>query len=293
MTIDYHRASELLAEKQGLMQCEEAQRLNDSVSKLLEALVGNVPWDWRYNATHWALDVGHVCTEIGYSIAWMRTFAEYWSECDERGRYSSENHVSYYADNAATRISSCRDKIALLAWSYYCPFNPDKKAEVLNFQQVCERLTNPIRFGMQLDGHQAFLGELAKLDNGDFEQAITYRNKKVHRMEPRVTLRAMQASDHPSYMFALATKKDIRKFDAKLAEMYPNDRLRAAVREGCFLDSMLFDHRTPDQLCWHFEDFDRFAHTCWKSLCDATAGLCEILLAREPMLSKDRPSEDF
>ncbi len=293
MAINYHRASELLAEKQDAMVCDENQRLNESVGKLLDALVGNVPWDWRYNATHWALDVGAVCSEIGYSIAWMRAFADYSKECDEQERHLAENHVSYYADNAATRISSCRDKLALLAWSYYCPFNPDKKDEVLNFERIRERFNSPIRFGLQLERHQEFLIELNKLVGLSFDRATTYRHKKVHRMEPRVRLRKPEASDQPSYMFALVNDKDIRKFDAKLAETYPDDRFRARIRENCFLDGVLFDHRAPEQLVWHFEDFDQFAHACWKSLCDATAGLCEILLAREPMLSKDKPPEDF
>jgi len=223
----------------------------------------------------------------------MRAFAEYSSECEERDRHSAENHVSYYADNAATRISSCRDKLALLAWSYYCPFNPDKKDEVLNFELIRERFTSPIRFGLQFEGHQEFLVELNKLVGLNFERATTYRHKKVHRMEPRVRLRKPEASDQPSYMFALVTDKDIRKFDAKLAEMYTDDGFRATIREGCFLDGVLFDRRAPDQLSWHFEDFDQFAHACWKSLCDATAGSCEILMAREPMLSKDEPCQDF
>jgi len=293
MAIDYHRVSEVLAEKQEALQCDESQRLNESASKLAEALVGSIPWDWHYNATHWALDVGAVCCEIGYSIAWMRAFAEYSSECNDLDRHSVENHVSYYADNAATRISSCRDKLALLAWSYYCPFNPDRKDEVLNFELIRERFTSPIRFGLQFEGHQEFLVELNKLVGRHFEQATTYRHKKVHRMEPRVRLRKPEASDEPSYMFALVTDRDIRKFDTKLAEMYPDDEFRALIRERCFLDGVLFDRRAPDQLFWHFEDFDQFAQTCWKSLCDATAGSCEILLAREPMLSKDKPCEDF
>ena len=125
--------------------------------------MGSLPWDWRYNATYWALDVADLCLEIGYSIAWMRAFAAYSSECEDRDRRSSEDLVSYYADNAATRISSCRDKLALLAWSYFCPFNPEKKDEVLSFEQVRERLTSPIRFGLHLQGHDEFLVELNKL----------------------------------------------------------------------------------------------------------------------------------
>jgi hypothetical protein len=289
MAIDYRRASELLLVAQKAMTCDEAKRLNESVDKLMDALLGGTPFDWRYNATHWAENAASVCTEIGYSIAWMRAFAQYSSECDERGQWAAESRVSYYADNAATRISSCRDKIALLAWSYYCPFNPDKKHEVLTFDLVRERLSNPIRFGLKLDGPEALLAELNKLVGLDFERAATYRHKKIHRMEPRVMLHKPQTPDNPSYMFALTTEKEIQAFDEKLAEMYPNDRFREQIREGCFQDGVLFDRRAPDQLLWHFVDFDEFTYSCWKKLCDATAGCCDILLSREPLLSKERP----
>jgi len=286
MAINYQRASELLLETQQAMQCHESERLCQAVGKLLDALVGVVPWDWRYNTTHWALDVANVCKEIGYSVAWMRAFARYWSESEEHDRRSAEGLVSYYADNAATRISSCRDKLALLAWSYYCPFNPDKKDEVLNFEQVHARLTTPLRFGLHLEGHNEFLAELNKLVGSGFDRATNYRHKKVHRMEPRVMMRKPEVSDQPSYMFALVTDKDVRGFDDKLKKMYPDDRLRAVVRQSCFLDGVLFDRRAPEELLWHFEDFDGFTYPCWKSLCDATAGSCEIVLLREPMLSK-------
>ena len=242
------------------------------------------------HATHWALDVASVCQEIGYSIAWMRAFACYWSECEGDHQRSVERLVSYYADNAATRISSCRDKLALLAWSYYCPFNPDKKDEVLSFAGVRDRLAHPIRFGLHLDGCDEFLAELNKLDGPDFRRAATYRHKKVHRMEPRVTMRKPEVSDQPSYMFALVTDTDVRRFDDKLKEMYQADG--SAIRKRCFVDGVLFDRRSPEELFWRYGDFDGVACACWRNLCDATAGSCEILLRREPMLSKDKRSVD-
>ena len=292
MGINYERASELQLEAQQAMQCDESKRLSGSLAKLFDALVGVVPWDWRYNATHWALDVADICSEIGFSIASMRAFAKLSLECDDSSRRQSEGRISYYADNAATRISSCRDKVALLAWSYYCPFNPDRKDEVLNFELVRERLTSPVRFGLRLQGHEEFLAELNKLAGPHFQRAIAYRHKKIHRMEPRVMLRKPKNPDQPSYMFPLVTDKDICAFEKKLSEMYPDDRFREAIRESCFLDGVLFDRRAPDQLLWHFEDFDQFTHACWKDLCDSAAGSSEILLCREPLLSKDQPNEN-
>jgi hypothetical protein len=293
MAVDYRRASELLSESQQAMTCDESTRLTESMGKLLNALVGTVPFDWRYNATHWAFNVANICMEIRYSIVWMRTFARYSQECSEMDRLATEGQISYYADNAATRISSCRDKIALLAWSYYCPFNPDKKDEVLNFELIRERLMTPIRFGLKLKGHEAFLDELNKLVGPLFDRAITYRHKKVHRMEPRVVLRPEQKDGQPSYMFALTTDKEVQRFDQKLSEMYPTEWKRVAIRKSCLLDGVFFDRFPPNDLLWQFDDFDEFAYGCWKRLCDAAAGSCDILLGREPMLSKDTPNGDI
>lgn len=293
MAIDQQRVGDLRSAEHESMACDEILQLDKSVNELITALVGDVPWDWRYNATYWAQDAADLCLEIAHSIAWMRAYAKYASECEDADQRLAEGLVSYYADNAATRVGSCRDKIALVVWSYYCPFNPDKRSEVLTFLDVHERLTMPIRFGLRLDGHESFLHELNKLTSEDFKEATEYRHKKIHRMEPRVMLREPTSHDHPSYMFALATKKDIEQFDKKLEEMYPDDTLRAVVRESCVVDGVLFDRRPPKQLRWHFEQFDRFTYACWRSLCDATAGSIEILLARDPMQSKDKPSGDF
>ena len=290
MGIDHQRAGEILLDTHQAMQCLESKRLNESVAKLLDTLVGIVPWDWRYNATYWAMDVADVCAEIGFSVASMRAFAKLSEECDRSGRQSSEGRVSYYADNAATRISSCRDKLALLAWSYYCPFNPDKKEEVLTFEMVRKRFRSPIKFGLRLQGHEEFLAELNKLVGKHFDKAIEYRHKKVHRMEPRVMLRKPENPDQRAYLFPLVTEDECN-FDAELSKKYPEDAIREAIREGCFIDGVLFDRRAPGQLLWHFEEFDQFTHACWKDLCDAAAGSCEVLLGREPLLSKNQQNE--
>lgn len=57
MGINYQRAGELVLEAQQAMQCHESKRLNESAAKLLDALDGSIRWDWRYNATYWAMDV--------------------------------------------------------------------------------------------------------------------------------------------------------------------------------------------------------------------------------------------
>ena len=163
MAINYQRASDLLLETQHAMQCDEGERTAQ--------LRGQV--------------AGCACRDCSMGLALQRhalgvgcgsCLPRDWVQCcmdasirsllvGVRGARSaiSESLVSYFADNAATRISSCRDKLALLAWAYYCPFNPDKKDEVLNFDEVRGRFTNPLRFGLRLTGHDEFLAELNKL----------------------------------------------------------------------------------------------------------------------------------
>jgi len=289
MAFNHQRVGELLHVAYDAIHCDEANRLIESIDALQESLVGTIPFDWRYNAVHWAVNVQNLCLEIRYSIAWMRALARYVSECEAEDRWSAESLISYYGDNAATRISSCRDKVALLAWSFYCPFNPDNRKEILSFDPILERFAHPIRFGLYMEGHEAFLPELMKLVRPHFDRALDYRNKKVHRIEPRIMLRQPEEADNPSYMFALTTDSEIRRFDQKLAEIHPNERRRAEVRQVCFKAGVLFDQRAPKELLWHFDDFDEFIHACWKCLCDASAGSCQIFLSREPLLSKDEP----
>ncbi len=287
MAINYERASQLLSEQLQAMKCDESARLCRVVDKLQDASERTIPWDWRYNATYWASDVTHLCEEIGYSVAWMRAFACYYrSESDWMDKRYAEGLVSYYADNAATRISSCRDKIAILAWSYYCPFNPDERTEVLTFGQVYDRLIIPLKFGLQLKSHEEFLAEMNNLRTPWFDKAAAYRHKKIHRMEPRVLMHKPEDNEQTPYMVPV-TSKDVRNWDEQLKEKYPDDGLRKDVRNSCHIDGVLFDRRGPNELLWHFDDFNQFADSCWRSLCKAAAGSCEILLRREPICSED------
>ena len=110
--------------------------------------------------------------------------------------------------------------------------------------------------------------------------------KKIHRVEPRVMMRRPESCDERSYMFVATTEKEVRAMDKELEEWYPDNSLRAAVRENCHIDGVLFDRRSPRELLWHFDEFDQFAYSCWKNLCDAAAGSCEILLTRKSIWSQ-------
>ena len=94
-------------------------------------------------------------------------------------------------------------KLRQLAWSYYCPFNPDKKDEVLSFDLIRDSARSQFWFGLKLGRAEDISGQLNKLVGSSFEaRAAAYRHRKVHRMEPRVMLRKPESPDQPSYMFA-------------------------------------------------------------------------------------------
>ena len=79
-----------------------------------------IEFDPRFNSVNWMFDCFQLAKEIVYSYCWMSAYAE---EVSEHTGHK-EFHIQYYADNCITRINSFRDKAALLAWAYYCPFQP-------------------------------------------------------------------------------------------------------------------------------------------------------------------------
>jgi hypothetical protein len=93
----------------------------------------DLPFDTRRNAVHWCLDVNRLIDEIVFSYTLMKGYVTLFKKTNPAGNFpsSSSFHVSYYADNCIARLDSCRDKLALAIWAYYCPFNPERRAEVL------------------------------------------------------------------------------------------------------------------------------------------------------------------
>jgi hypothetical protein len=96
--------------------------------------------------------------------------------------------LSYFADNSITRIASCRDKLALMVWAFYYPFNPEKRPEMLDYTSVLDRLKHPLRFGLSFKNHQGLVSYLDMLHGQDFDRMVNYRHLKIHRMEPRIEI---------------------------------------------------------------------------------------------------------
>lgn len=270
----YEEAFETLRRESVLIQMlKEEDRLHGAFNAL--------PFDPRFNAVVWAFDCFALAKEIAYSYCWMVAHAEDSPTDESKQRF----YVGYYADNCITRVNSFRDKGALLAWSYYCAFNPDRREEVLGFSQILERLRCPIRFGLKIKGQGAFLEQLDKLDAEAFNRASRYRHLKIHRREPKVLLRPPRTSDGLGYMVPLFRPDEIRDFDRKLAESYPNPQTCKRIRKSCFIRDTLFDHRKTEDEFWNFEEVKAFTCDCVYTCLDVAKGLSAVLRRRAPLRS--------
>jgi hypothetical protein len=157
---------------------------------LKSAFRASLPFDPRFNAVHWGFGVGGLCREIAFGYCWMNAYATYYTSKIPPSAQPANVpfHVSYFADNSITRIDSCRDKIALMVWAFYCSFNPENRSETLDYISVLDRLKHPSRFGLSLKNHQGLVKYLEMLRGQDFNRMVRYRHLKIHRMEPRIEI---------------------------------------------------------------------------------------------------------
>lgn len=245
----------------------------------LEGAFDVIPFDTRFNAVLWAFDCLTLAREIVYSYCWMQAHAEETST-EEAIRLF---YVRYYADNCITRINSFRDKAALLAWAYYCPFNPDRKEEVLGLSKIQDRLRCPLRFGLKITGQKAFLTQLDKLMGQPFDRAAQYRHLKIHRREPKILLRPATESDGLRYMVPLFRRDEILGFDERLAEIYPDPCFREVIKESCYVRETLFNRQTGKDEFWDYAEIQAFTRECVYTCVDVARGLSAVLRRRAPL----------
>ncbi len=245
----------------------------------LEGAFDVIPFDTRFNAVVWAFDCFALAHEIVYSYCWMQAHAE--DDSTEEGLRLFQ--LRYYADNCITRISSFRDKAALLAWAYYCAFNPNRREEVLGFSQILKRLQYPPRFGLRIKNQRAFLTQLERLKAEAFDRASAYRHFKIHRLEPKMLLRPPTDRDGLSYMVPLFRPDEIGRFDDELAEMYPDPRERQLIRKSCFVDGTLLDRRKAKDEFWEYAQVKAFTRECVYTCLDVAKGLSAVLRRRAPL----------
>ncbi len=251
--------------------------------------IQGIPFDPKFNAIIWAYDVYGLCAEIAYSLARMEAFASRYKQLHKDGANPSDSnsYVSFYADTCITRIHSCRDKIALMVWAFYCPFNPENKHEVLDYQKVLERLEVPFRYGLSLRAHKPFLTALEMLQGSDFKRVELYRHSKVHRREPRVEIYGPKAHHDWPYMIPLHSEIDIKNWRSRLKKLYPDDDETSLklVEKSCYKKGILFDQIKLKNRVWAYNEIHSNISTCFdKLICAAT--MCLLTLRNRAPLRR-------
>jgi len=238
-----------------------------------------IEFDPRFNAVNWMLDCFPLALEIAYSYCWMSAYA-----AEVAGlQGDKEYHIQYYADNCITRINSFRDKAALLAWAYYCPFNPGGKEKVLGFEEVLKRFRFPVSFGLAIKRQEAFITQLEKLQGRHFERMGTYRHQKIHRIEPKILLRPPEPSDGLSYLVPLFKEKEIADFKVKLKSMYPDDHMRKGIEKTCSIHGVLFDRFHVKNEYWAYTEVEEAVRKCTGACIDVAIEMSRILRRRAPL----------
>ena len=255
--------------------------------------LGALPFDPRFNSVHWGLAVNSLCREIAFGFCWMNAYANFYKGQVKQGTQPSnvDFHASYFADNCITRIDSCRDKIALMVWAFYCPFSPEKKSETLDFQRVLERLKYPLRFGMNLKNQEGFIKFLETLKGEDFNRIEKYRHYKIHRIEPRIEIYGVKPFHGWDYMLPLYEKKEIQQWEEELKKDYPRDDMFERVKEWCHIDGVLFGSRRIKDSLWDYSEVRKHVWTSLIKLLKASTGCFTILTRRSPLRRKSKADD--
>lgn len=258
----------------------------DSIWNKFRSQTLDFPHDPRFNAVFWAYDLSNLCREIIFGFCWSEAWAEFYKKKIPEGEMPSNSfmQLSFYAGNCITLIDSCRDKLALMVWSYFCSFDPNKRREVLVFEEVFERLQAPIKFGLKLENHQEFLECLEKIKGEDFNRIEVYRHLKIHRLEPRIELYKKGPHQEIPYLVPLVSVESIQKFKESLKERYPEPDFRETIFEQCKIEGILFSTISVKNQIWEYDTIRNHIKNCMLRLLEATSGCWDELLKRPPLL---------
>lgn len=243
-----------------------------------------IPFNPKFNAFHWAVDVRALCHEIGYSYCWMKAYADYYKTEVPEGEIPAHPnfHVSYYAGNCITRIDSCRDKNALMVWAYYCAFDPEKR--VLDYEQIIKQLKYPVKFGLVLKGADSFLKYLELLNNGPFKVIKKYRDLKIHRREPGIEIYGVKSHHDLPYMFPLTKPSEKQRWRDSIAKEHSDASMYALIEKQSMIGGVLFEQRRVKDRVWSYQDLQRNLKNCLLKLLVAGNGCFRVLCRRKPFV---------
>jgi hypothetical protein len=277
-------------EEKRVLSLKEWKRCASSLRRLRDTWPRARQFNIRSNAVHWAFDVFRLLREVAFSVSWMNAHAILYRKRVNSTSASAhvDLFVSYFADNCVTRIDSCRDKIALMIWAFYVPFNPEQKSEVLNYGKILERLRCPLKFGLDIRNHGAFLSTLEALQSQDFKRVEKYRDLKIHRREPRIEMYGVQPHHDFPYLLPVTDKEEINLWKTALRRQYASLGARElqTLEEGCYIDGVLFDQRRLKDRVWGFQTIKSHIENSFISLSSASASCFQILKRRLPGLRR-------
>jgi len=275
-----------IEENEIMMQSADWISFNIAYRKLQKSLSGLIPFDPKFNSINWVLDVSQLLCEIAFSYCWMRSYVRDYKIKINPGERPSHGDfkVSYFADNCTVRIASCREKLALMIWAYYCPFSPEKKDEIYSFTEILKRLKNPHKYCLKITNQQKFTEQLQKLENNVFNKLLNWRHLKIHRFEPNIQIYGIESFHDWGYMLPIIEKSEIESFDKNLEKMYPKDPdLREAVKQNCYIDGVLYDRIKMQNHLINYDEMDTSIKECLILLLRSSAGCIKVLSTRSPL----------
>lgn len=181
--------------------------------------------DSRFNSIFWTFHVWTLLKEIVHGLCWMRAWAKYYKQNvrPQDGLSHHSPYVSYYASDCMIRIHSCRDKLSIMALTFYLPLNPEKEEDIRSFWPNIKTLSSQ-EVNLPTDEIKAFKPYLEILRNDDFTKIEIYRNLKIHRREPIIEMYGAAPHHDWSYVFQV---EDIDEFAKRMMSEYPDPNYRA------------------------------------------------------------------
>jgi hypothetical protein len=277
-------------ERKNFTRFPEWKSFNEVDASFRDAVEHHTLFDPRTNAVHWAFDVSELCRQIAISYLWMKAYASFYKEQVSPGSLPAHTdfHVTYFADNCITRMDSIRDKLALTAWAFYCPFNPEKRNEVLDYRKIIERFQNPASFGLKLIKQKPFFECLRLLQGSEFGRIEHYRHLKIHRREPRIEIYGIAPHHDWSYILPLTDPKDISRWEAVLKETYPEPDFRERIKNNCFIGGTLFEQRKLKDRVWDYSEVEKDLAACFVKVLRATSKCFRTLQQRIIAISREK-----
>ena len=249
--------------------------------------VGNVlaSHSLKSNTLLWGYDVINKCYEVIHGYTWMKAWGDLYKKKFPSGTLQAHtsHQVSFYTSSTITLIDSLRDKIALMVWAHYVPFNAENPQEILTFEPIFDRLKHQAKYGLDLKNSSPFLRSLERIDGGAFRQLEKFRNFKVHRMEPDIHIYGAGQHNKIPILIPLTNEDLINRWDKKLADNNPQNPERVEeIKESYHFNGIPYGEFVIEGKYWNFGRLERHTYNCLKLILSCSAECLGIISKRAP-----------